>query len=203
MSEHPTPQPTPQDAAVPARRRVRTGRFTHAPLDPADGELVVFLLGMTVQRWWRPDLWLRTMSRMGPMLAELSRDPDSGLAGFRTGLGARGPFLVQYWTSLDKLYAYASQTDARHRPAWTEFNRMVRSHPDAVGVWHETYTVARAESVYVATAPAGLAAATGVVPIGTGRTAGLDRARDRLHRNASPAADGRIAAASGTLPDGS
>lgn len=175
----------PTRPATTGRGGARLGRFTHAPLDPADGALVVFLIGMTVQRWWRPDLWLRTMSRMGPMLAELSRDPDSGLAGFRTGLGARGPFLVQYWTSVDKLYAYASDTTARHRPAWAEFNRRVREHPDAVGVWHETYTVARAESVYVATPPAGLAAATGVVPIGTARTAGLDRARDRLARSAS------------------
>lgn len=163
------------------RPRVHPGRFTHAPLDP-DGQLVVFVIGMTVHRWWRPDLWLRVMSRMGPMLAELAADPDSGLLGSRGALGARGPFLVQYWSSVDKLYAYASDPAARHRPAWAEFNRLVRQHPDAVGVWHETYTVERAESVYVATPPAGLATVTGVVPLGTARTTNQDRARDRLAR---------------------
>lgn len=172
----------PTTGSPGGRRVARTGRYTHAPLDPTDGELVVFLIGMTVQRWWRPDLWLTVLRRMPPMLAELSADPDSGLLGVRYALGARGPYLVQYWNSIDKLYAYASDTQATHRPAWAEFNRVVREHPDAVGVWHETYAVSRAESVYVATPPAGLAAALGVVPIGSGRTTGLDRARERLSR---------------------
>ena len=48
-----------------------------------DGPLVVFLIGMRINRWWRPDLWLPVFAVMPTMLAELSRDPGSGLLGYR------------------------------------------------------------------------------------------------------------------------
>ena len=54
-------------------------RFTHE----YEGELVVFLIGMRINKPWRPDLWLPVFSAMPRMLAELSRDPDSGLMGYR------------------------------------------------------------------------------------------------------------------------
>jgi hypothetical protein len=57
------------------------------------------------------------------MLAELSKDKDSGLLGYRLTLGAGGPLLVQYWNSHEKLYNYASDRNAAHRPAWAAFNR--------------------------------------------------------------------------------
>ncbi len=155
------------------------GRMTHEH----DGELVVFLIGMRVNRLRRPDLWLPVFAAMPRMLAELSRDPGSGLLGHRVLLGAGGPTVVQYWSSAEKLYAYASQPDAQHRPAWTAFNRRARAVPGAVGIWHETYVVDRAESVYVAMPATGLAAATAGVPVG--RRA--DRAADRLRRR--PAVD--------------
>lgn len=137
------------------------GRMTH----DHDGELVVFLIGIRINRPWRPDLWLPVFGAMPRMLAELSRDPESGLLGYRLLLGAGGPTVVQYWSSVDKLYAYASAPAAEHRPAWTDFNRRARKVPGAVGIWHETYTVDRAESIYSATPPMGLAAATASVPV--------------------------------------
>ena len=66
---------------------------------------------------------------MPRMLTELFREPGSGLRGFRFALGAGGPVIVQYWDSLDKLYAYASAPDSEHRPAWTAFNRQARKAP--------------------------------------------------------------------------
>jgi len=132
-----------------------------------DGELVVFLIGMTVRQWWRPDQWLPVFRAMGPMLAELSRDRSSGLAGFRVTLGAGGPMVVQYWTSLEALHAYASDPSATHRPAWSAFNARARRAPRAVGIWHETFVVDRAESMYVGTGVTGLARATRSVPVGS------------------------------------
>jgi hypothetical protein len=140
-----------------------------------DGDLVVFLIGMRVNRWWRPDLWVPVFREMGPMLTELFTDPESGLLGVRFTMGLRGPTLVQYWSSVDKLYAYASAPTAAHRPAWARFNKLVRKAPGAVGIWHETFTVAKAESIYVGLPPSGLAKATTLVPV----TPRLDRARDR------------------------
>jgi hypothetical protein len=152
-----------------AGTRVRT---THRH----DGELVVFLIGMRVNKPWRPDAWLPSFLAMGPMLAELKRDPGSGLLGVRTAFTAGGPVLIQYWGSQEKLYAYASDSNGGHRPAWAAFNRRARSVPGAVGIWHETFVVDRAESIYVDMPVAGLAGATSSVPV----AAHHDRARDRL-----------------------
>ena len=151
---------------------IARGRWTH----DHTGDLAVFLIGMRINRLWRPDLWGPTLAAMGPMLAELSQDPTSGFLGFRVLLGWRGPTLVQYWRSTDDVYRYASDRDARHRPAWAAFNRRARRAPGVVGVWHETYQVERAESVYVDTPVMGLAASTGARQV-TGR---MEHARDRL-----------------------
>jgi hypothetical protein len=138
------------------------GRMTHA----YDGDLVVFLIGMRINKPWRLDLWLPVFTAMPAMLAELSKDKDSGLLGYRLTFGAGGPLLVQYWNSHEKLYQYASNRDAAHRPAWAAFNRRARKAPGAVGVWHETYVVERAESIYAGMPVSGLAAATSSVPVG-------------------------------------
>jgi len=138
------------------------GRMTH----DYDGDLVVFLIGMRINKPWRLDLWLPVFTAMPAMLAELSKDKDSGLLGYRLTFGAGGPLLVQYWNSHEKLYQYASNRDAAHRPAWAAFNRRVRKAPGGVGVWHETYVVERAESIYAGMPVSGLAAATSSVPVG-------------------------------------
>lgn len=148
------------------------GRTTHQH----DGELVVFLIGMTINHWWRPDRWIPVFTAMPRMLIELSRDANSGLLGYRLVVGPRGPSVIQYWSSVDALYEYASDPAATHRPAWKTFNRRARQAPRAVGVWHETYVVQSAESMYVNTPLSGLAAATRRVAV----TAAADRARDRL-----------------------
>ena len=94
---------------------VNPARMTH----DYDGELVVFLIGMRINQLWRPDLWWPVFSAMPRMLAELMTDPESGLMGYRLTFGRGGPLLVQYWNSHEKLYAYASNPTAAHRPAWT------------------------------------------------------------------------------------
>jgi Domain of unknown function (DUF4188) len=157
----------------------RSARTTHRH----DGELVVFLIGMRFNRPWRPDLWLPTFLAMPRMLTELHIDPDSGLLGHRFAIEPGGPVLIQYWASLDQLYSYASHPAANHRPAWAEFNRRARKVPGAVGIWHETFVVEQAESVYVDMPVVGLARATASVPVGSAH----DQARQRLTRVAARA----------------
>lgn len=159
--------------------KVIPGRSTHRH----DGELVVFHIGMQINKWWRPDVWLPVFGAMPAMLRELSLDPDSGFLGSELLLGSGGPYTVQYWSSIEKLYAYASAPAQQHRPAWTRFNKAARKAPGAVGIWHETFLVERAESIYVSTKPMGLPKATELVPV-VGRH---DRAQARF-------ADGRTAA---------
>ena len=136
-------------------------RMTH----DFDGDLVVFLIGMRINTPWRPNLWLPVVRAMPAMLAELLADPDSGLMGYRFTLARGGPLLVQYWNSQEKLYAYAGYPNSAHRPAWARFNKMIRKDPGAVGIWHETYVVERAETIYSGMPPSGLAAATAAVPV--------------------------------------
>jgi len=84
--------------------KVMTGRMTHR----YDGELVVFHIGMQINKPWRPDLWLPVFGAMPRMLRELSMDPESGLLGYALLMGRGGPYVVQYWSSMEKLYAYGS-----------------------------------------------------------------------------------------------
>jgi hypothetical protein len=160
--------------------KIVAGRMTHR----YDGELVVFHIGMQINKPWRPDLWWPVFGAMPRMLRELSMDTESGLLGYALLMGRGGPYVVQYWSSADKLYAYASNPSAEHRPAWTRFNSAARKAPGAVGIWHETFIVERAETLYGSTRPMGLAGATEVVPI----VSRHDRAQARM-------ADGRTSLA--------
>jgi Monooxygenase af470-like len=133
-----------------------------------EGDFVVFLIGMRVNRPWRPDKWLPVFRAMGPMIEELKADPESGFLGATRGFMFGGPALVQYWRSFDHLDRYARRRDARHLPAWREFNQRVRDSGD-VGIWHETYRVRAGEyeAIYGNMPRVGLAAVAEHRPIGS------------------------------------
>lgn len=122
-----------------------------------DGEFVVFLIGMRVNRWWKLLTWLGVGAAMPRMLKELSANPELGCLGFESWFG-RTTMLVSYWRSMDHLHAYAKNRNAQHLPAWRRFNQLIGTNGD-VGVWHETYR-SRAgdyEAVYVNMPAFGLA----------------------------------------------
>ncbi|MFC3575370.1 DUF4188 domain-containing protein [Streptomyces yaanensis] len=151
------------------------GRMTAA----SEGEVVVFHIGMRINSFAAVRSWWPVAKAMGPMLAELARDKDSGLLGYKSLLGGvREVYLVQYWESKEKLLAYAAAPDKNHRPAWAAFNRRLREGKGKVGFWHETYIVPAGshESIYMNMPEFGLGKATGVVPVGRRG----DRAADRL-----------------------
>ncbi|MEV6018478.1 MULTISPECIES: DUF4188 domain-containing protein [unclassified Streptomyces] len=134
----------------------------------AEGEIVVFLIGMRINRWRAVRHWLPTLKAMPRMIKELSIDKDSGFLGYRGLSGGPRVFtVVQYWESREKLLAYASDQAGQHRPAWAEFNRRLRNSNGSVGIWHETYIVPAGsyESVYVDMPPTGLGEAWGVEPV--------------------------------------
>lgn len=128
----------------------------------ADGDVVVFLIGMRVNRWWKPWQWLRTAFAMPRMLRELAEHPELGLLGSEAYFG-RTTLMVSYWKSMDHLLAYAKLRTAQHLPAWRAFNRYIGSNGD-VGIWHETYCarLGEYESVYMNMPAFGLGKATGV-----------------------------------------
>lgn len=155
--------------------------------DTHDEGLVVFLIGMRVNRWWRLDLWVPVLFAMGRMLRELfARREELGFLGLApTGL-ANPVVLVQYWKSHGHLQDFANARDLPHLPGWREFNRRVR-RTNAVGVWHETYVVARGahETVYVNMPPFGLGAAVGVRPATGPLTTASGRISSRSETHAS------------------
>jgi hypothetical protein len=133
-----------------------------------DGDFVVFLIGMRINKPWKLREWLFVFRAMPKMIKELEADRDSGFLGATQGLWATGPSLVQYWRSFEHLERYARNPDAEHLPAWREFNRRVRGSGD-VGIWHETYRVRAGEyeTIYGDTPRVGLGAVGELVPIGS------------------------------------
>ena len=140
-----------------------------------EGDFVIFLIGMRINKWWKPHKWLPPLLAMRPKLEELAHDPASGLLGFHHC--GRLTF-IQYWRSFDHLEAYARAQDRLHWKAWTKFNRAIKDCRGDVGIWHETYLVGAGqyEAVYSGMPPQGLASAGHLV-----ESTGLrSTARDRV-----------------------
>lgn len=128
-----------------------------------NGDFVVFLIGMRINKPWKVHKWLPVALAMPRMLKELDANPDCGCLGYTFG----PKVIVQYWRSFEHLEAYARSHDQLHWPEWVAFNkRLGRSRGD-VGLWHETYQVRAGEyeTVYSGMPPFGLGKASTLVPI--------------------------------------
>ena len=128
-----------------------------------DGEIVVFLIGMRINKIWKIHKWLPVASAMPRMVAELYADPSSGFLGAHSWFGTT-TVMVQYWRSFEHLERYAKDPSREHRPAWAAFNRAVAGNGD-VGIWHEAYRIRPGdyECVYNNMPAFGLAKATRTV----------------------------------------
>jgi hypothetical protein len=132
-----------------------------------DRDVVVFLIGMRINKLRALRQWGPVFVAMPRMLRELSSRPELGLLHAETYLSGRTIQLVQYWRSVEDLHAYSRAVDLEHLPAWRAFNRRARGS-DAVGIFHETYVVPASaqESISVNMPPHGLLAANGAEPVG-------------------------------------
>ena len=139
-----------------------------------DGDFVVFLIGMRINKPWKVHKWIPAFIAMPAMIRELQSRPESGFLGHVMGMGV----IVQYWRSFDHLEAYARAHDRLHWPAWVAFNRRVGASRGDVGIWHETYKVRAGEyeCVYSGMPPFGL----GKVTRSTEASGQLETARGRL-----------------------
>jgi hypothetical protein len=115
-----------------------------------DGDVVVFLIGMRINKLWKFWKWLPVVRAMPRMLRELGAHPEYGMLSARAHFGLRNLVSVQYWKSASHLQEFAHASDKTHLPEWRAFNKGIGSSGD-VGIWHETYVVPRGqyESVYV------------------------------------------------------
>lgn len=142
--------------------QVHRGRFTAN----VENEIVVFLIGMRVNKPWKVRQWWPMVQAMPAMLRTLAQHPEKGLLGFR-GAWIGGPAVLQYWRSFEDLDRFAKSPRDPHLPAWRWYNRAIKASGD-VGIWHETYVVpaGNAESIYGNMPRVGLAAATEHVQVG-------------------------------------
>ena len=154
---------------------IRKGRHT-ADLAALPGdELVVFLIGMRVNRPWKVAGWWPVFTAMPRMLRYLEQHPEKGLLGYHQAF-LPAPMIVQYWRSFADLERFARDRDDPHLEPWRQFNRRVGDNGD-VGIWHETYRVRARdiETIYGNMPSHGLASAVGMVPIGRGRDSAAAR----------------------------
>jgi hypothetical protein len=140
-----------------------------------DGDFVVFLIGMRINKPLKVHKWLPLIRAMRQMLRELEAKPQAGLLGWRH-IGGRT--FIQYWRSFEHLEAFAADRAACHWPAWMAFNRRMKGCRGDVGIWHETYLIRSGEyeAIY-----------SGMPPFGLGKVGQLveasgssDSARQRL-----------------------
>ena len=142
--------------------KVHPGRYTAR----IDGDFVVFVIGMRINKLWKLHKWVPVAAAMGPMLRELFTHPEKGLLALQSGWSGRTFTLIQHWRSFDHPERFARDRDDPHLEAWRAFNRKVGTSGD-VGVFHETYRVAAGayEAVYSNMPVQGLAVAGEHLPV--------------------------------------
>jgi hypothetical protein len=146
---------------------VLKGRYM-ADVSRLGDEVVVFVIGMRINKPLKVGLWWPVFNGMGKMLKYLAERPEKGLLAYR--VSALPPFVLQYWRSFDDLERFARNNDDPHLEPWRRFNRKVGKSGD-VGIWHETYRVKTTdiETVYGNMPPSGLGAASALVPLPRGK----------------------------------
>ena len=150
---------------------VTNGRMTGT----LDGDFVVFIIGMRINKIWAVHKWLPVLFAMPKMLKELNSSSELGLLHHENWFG-RTTISVQYWRSIEQLLAYAKNNDVQDLPAWEAFNKAVGSN-GSVGIWHETYQATNGtyESVYTNMPPFGLGKAGKLEPVGKARETAQQR----------------------------
>jgi len=126
-----------------------------------DGDFVVFVIGMRINKLWKLHKWLPVFIAMPRMLKELNAQQASGFLGSVSA----GLMSVQYWRSFEHLEAYSRSHDRNHWPAWIAFNKRMANSRGDVGIWHETYKVRAGEyeAIYSGMPRYGLATAGNIV----------------------------------------
>jgi len=140
-----------------------------------DDEVVVFLIGMRINKLWKVNKWWPVTRAMPRMLNELYANSELGLISHESWFG-RTSIMMQYWRSFEHLENYARNKTGAHLPAWAEFNKHVGSKGD-VGIWHETYLVKKGayECIYNNMPQFGLGRVGRHVPAAGNRKSASDR----------------------------
>jgi hypothetical protein len=156
-----------------SHNKVVPGRMTAS----LDGQFVVLLIGMRVNKPWKIHKWWPVFIAMPRLIRRLSRE-DLGMYSYRYAWRASGPILVQYWRSVEELQRFAREGHVEHLAAWRMFNHDVGFTGD-VGFWHETFMVQPGgyEAVYGNIPRFGLAMAGDHIQVGRKGESAAERIR--------------------------
>jgi heme-degrading monooxygenase HmoA len=152
-------------------KHIYTGRYTTENTE----DIVVFIIGMRVNKRFALHKWLPVFNAMPGMIKELYTNKDElGFLSMESYFGLRTSAMIQYWRSMDDLLAYAK--NEKHLSAWANFNKKVGNN-DAVGIYHETYQIRNRsyESVYGNMPHYGLGKALKHIPINAERNSAKKR----------------------------
>ncbi|MCA0986770.1 DUF4188 domain-containing protein [Guptibacillus algicola] len=154
-------------------KEVFPGRYTAEEKQ----DVVVFVIGMRVNKWWAIHKWLPVFAAMPGMIKELLINKSLGCLSMESFFG-RTTLMIQYWRSTEDLLSYAH--GEKHLTAWKNFNKRVGDNK-AVGIYHETYIVPKdnSECIYGNMPKFGLSKALGHTPI----TSKSSTAKKRLRPN--------------------
>ncbi|WP_028560109.1 DUF4188 domain-containing protein [Paenibacillus pinihumi] len=128
-------------------------------------DIVVFLIGMRINKWWAVHKWLPVFLAMPGMITELFSNKEKlGFLSQETYFGLKTTVMIQYWNSAEQLLSYAKQE--KHMAAWKAFNQKVGNNK-AVAIYHETYQVKKGnyECIYVNMPKYGLGKALSPIPV--------------------------------------
>ena len=139
-----------------------SGRYTAHTDDP----VVVFAIGMRINRLWAIHRWLRPTLNTVRMWWHMQRRRPAGYLNGYLFVYQRGVGMMQYWQDFDTLEAFSRDDSQPHLAAWRQLAAQTRSD-QTFGYWHETYQVASgtSEAIYGSMPRFGLAEATEHVPI--------------------------------------
>ncbi|MFZ3579750.1 DUF4188 domain-containing protein [Virgibacillus sp. DJP39] len=120
-------------------KKIYDGRF----IANADESLVLFIIGIRINKILSFTKWIPVFTAMRPMINELYQNPELGFFHTEFLFSWRGVTLIQYWTNFEALEAYAR--GETHSTAWRNFNSKIKDD-GSVGIYHETYKVQKNES---------------------------------------------------------
>jgi heme-degrading monooxygenase HmoA len=152
-------------------KHIYTGRYTTENTE----DIVVFIIGMRVNKRFALHKWLPVFNAMPGMIKELYTNKDElGFLSMESYFGLRTTAMIQYWRSMEDLLAYAK--NEKHLSAWENFNKKVGNN-DAVGIYHETYQIKNRsyESIYGNMPYYGLGKALKHIPITSERNSAKKR----------------------------
>lgn len=155
-------------------KHIYTGRYT----TENNEDIVVFIIGMRINKRLAVHKWLPVFNAMPGMIRELYTNKEElGFLSMESYFGFRTTLMIQYWRSAEDLLSYAR--NEKHLTAWKHFNQKAGSN-DAVGIYHETYKIKSGEyeSIYGNMPLFGLGKALKHIPI----TEYINSAQKRLNK---------------------